>query len=87
MRGGEALRQLNHPNELALGLTGREILDILGLSDDIKSRQELTVKATKKGGAVIMFNVIARLDTPVDVDYHKNGGILPAVLRKLVRDA
>ena len=38
-------------------------------------------------GALIVFNVIARLDTPVDVDYYKNGGILPAVLRKLVREA
>jgi aconitate hydratase len=71
----------------SLGLTGRETFDILGLSDDIKPRQELTVKATKDDGAVITFGVIARLDTPVDVDYYKNGGILPTVLRKLIRAA
>jgi aconitate hydratase len=71
----------------SLGLTGRETFDILGLSDDIKPRQELTVKATKDDGTVITFSVIARLDTPVDVDYYKNGGILPTVLRKLVREA
>jgi aconitate hydratase len=47
----------------------------------------LTVKATRDDGAVITFNVIARLDTPVDVEYYKNGGILPTVLRKLVREA
>ena len=70
----------------SLGLTGRETFDILGLSDDIKPRQELTVKATKEDGTVVTFNVIARLDTPVDVDYYKNGGILPTVLRKLVRE-
>jgi len=74
-------------NAESLGLTGRETFDILGLSDDIKPRQELTVKATKEDGTVITFNVIARLDTPVDVDYYKNGGILPTVLRKLVREA
>jgi aconitase A len=39
-----------------------------------RSRQGLTVRATKEDGAVITFNVIARLDTPVDVDYYKNGG-------------
>jgi len=72
-------------NAESFGLTGRETFDILGLSDDIKPRQELTVRATKEDGAVITFNVIARLDTPVDVDYYKNGGILPTVLRKLVR--
>ena len=71
----------------SLGLTGRETFDVIGLSDDIKPRQELTVRATKEDGSVITFNVIARLDTPVDVDYYKNGGILPTVLRKLVREA
>ncbi len=69
-----------------LGLTGRETFDILGLSDDIQPRQELTVRATREDGTVITFSVIARLDTPVDVDYYKNGGILPTVLRKLVRE-
>jgi aconitate hydratase len=69
-----------------LGLTGHEIFDILGLTDDIQPRQELTVKAKKEDGTLITFSVIARLDTPVEVNYYKNGGILPAVLRKLVRD-
>ena len=74
-------------NAESLGLTGRETFDILGISDDIKPRQELTVRGDKDDGTVITFNVIARLDTPVDVDYYKNGGILPTVLRKLVREA
>ena len=50
-------------------------------------QQELTVKAGKEDGSVITFQVAARLDTPVDVDYYKNGGILPTVLRKLAREA
>jgi aconitate hydratase len=72
-------------NAESLGLTGRETFDVLGLSGDLKPRQELIIKATREDGAVITFSVIARLDTPVDVDYYKNGGILPTVLRKLAR--
>jgi aconitate hydratase len=74
-------------NAESLGLTGRETYDILGLADNIQPRQELTVKATKEDGSAITFKVTARLDTPVEVNYFKNGGILPAVLRKLVREA
>jgi len=74
-------------NAESLGLTGRETYDILGFSDDVKPRQELTVRATKEDGMVITFRVVARLDTPVEVNYYRNGGILPAVLRKLVHAA
>jgi aconitate hydratase len=79
----------NGQNAESLGLSGREVIDIEGIGDETlrEPRQELTVKATKEDGTVITFNVIARLDTPVDVDYYKNGGILPAVLRKLVQEA
>jgi aconitate hydratase len=79
----------NGQNAESLGLTGREVIDIEGIGDETlrEPRQELTVRATKEDGTVITFNVIARLDTPVDVDYYRNGGILPAVLRKLVREA
>ncbi len=75
------------PGESAksLGLTGRERYDILGINDGIKPRQELKVVATKNDGGTIEFGVIARLDTPVDVDYAKNGGILQTVLRNLIR--
>ena len=72
-------------NAESLGLTGREVFDLLGISDDIKPRQELTVIATKEQGRRMGFQVIARLDTPVDVDYCKNGGILQTVLRNLLR--
>ncbi len=74
-------------NAESLGLTGRETFDIIGLSDNIKPRQELTARATKEDGIVITFRVVARLDTPVEVNYYRNGGILPTVLRKLVREA
>jgi aconitate hydratase len=73
-------------NAESLGLTGRETYDILGISDDIKPKQELTVRATDDGGRMTEFKVIARLDTPVDVDYYRNGGILQTVLRNLIKN-
>ncbi len=73
-------------NTDSLGLTGRETFDILGITDDIKPRQELTVIATDVEGRRTEFKAIARLDTPVDVDYYKNGGILQTVLRNLMRN-
>ncbi len=72
-------------NAESLGLTGRESFDILGISDEIKPRQELTVIVTNDDGRRTEFIAIARLDTPVDVDYYKNGGILQTVLRGLRR--
>jgi aconitate hydratase len=43
------------------------------------------VRATREDGSVLEFSAIARLDTPVDVEYYRNGGILPTVLRKLAK--
>lgn len=67
----------------SLGLTGREVFDIAGLSGEIHPRQEFKVTATQDDGQSKTFGVIARLDTPVDVDYYRNGGILQTVLRGL----
>jgi aconitate hydratase len=72
-------------NAEALGLTGRETFDLLGISDSIQPRQELKVVATADDGKKIEFTALARLDTPVDVDYYKNGGILQTVLRGLMK--
>ena len=62
-----------------------EIFTIEGIDDGITARQELTVVATREDGSTLRFQAIARLDTPVDVLYYKNGGILQTVLRNLVR--
>ncbi len=72
-------------NAKTLGLDGREVYDIVGITDHIAPRQELRVVATREDGNKIEFHVIARLDTPVDVDYYKNGGILQTVLRRLMK--
>ena len=65
-----------------LGLDGTESFDI-PVMDDVKALQELTVTANKSDGSTVVFTADVRLDTPVEVDYYRNGGILHTVLRKL----
>ena len=67
-----------------LGLDGSEVYEIIGI-EDMKPGKELTVRATKENGEVVEFKVDSRLDTVVDVEYFKNGGILPMVLRKIAK--
>jgi aconitate hydratase len=71
----------------SLGLTGRERYTIHGLADGLTPRQRLTVVAEADDGARRRFEAIARLDGPIDVDYYRQGGILPAVLRRLASEA
>ena len=66
----------------SIGLKGEETFDFKGIDDNMKPRQEVTVIAKTKNGE-IRFNAVTRLDTPVEIDYFRNGGILPTVLRKL----
>jgi aconitate hydratase len=66
-----------------LGLSGDEVFTITGI-EDIQPRKMLQVKAEKADGTVITFEVLARLDSDVEVDYFRHGGILPFVLRKLM---
>lgn len=67
-----------------LGIDGTETIDIVGLGNDVKPGQELTVFATRQDGTQFEFTVIARLDSMVDVDYYHNGGILQTVLRQMI---
>ncbi|MEM1944558.1 MAG: aconitate hydratase AcnA [Nitrososphaerota archaeon] len=67
-----------------LGLTGRETFDILGISDGLESRKRLRVVARSDDGSVKEFWVTARLDTKIEVEYYRHGGILQYVLRKMM---
>jgi aconitate hydratase len=69
----------------SVGLAGKEEFHLDGMGDDIKPRQDVSVRAVRQDGSELRFNVTARLDTPVDVHYYKNGGILQTVLRNLAR--
>jgi aconitate hydratase len=68
-------------NAESLGLTGEEVFAVQAVG---QPRQELTVTAVTGGGAQKVFTVIPRLDTPVELDYYRNGGILHTVLRNMV---
>jgi aconitate hydratase len=74
----------NDDTRQSLGLTGFETFDVVGLGADLKPAATLTVRATMRDGAKKEFKVRARIDTPEEMNYYKNGGILPYVLRQLV---
>ncbi len=77
------LQFLDGQNAASLGLTGRERYTLTGIGD-IAPRQVVTVIAqTDETGAERRFEAIARLDGPIEVEYLRQGGILPAVLRRL----
>jgi aconitate hydratase len=70
-----------------LKLDGTETYDIVGLDAQIKPQQDLTLRITRKDGKVESVPVRCRIDTPIEIDYYQNGGILPYVLRKLALKA
>lgn len=63
-----------------LGLDGSEVFNI-HISDDLKPQQQVKVEAKKEDGEIIKFTTVNRIDTPVEIDYYRNGGILHYVLR------
>jgi aconitate hydratase len=70
-----------------LNLTGEEIVSIRGLSD-LSPRRQLTVELYRAGdGRIARFPVRCRIDTPTELEYFRNGGVLNYVLRNLARDA
>jgi aconitate hydratase len=71
-------------NAESVGLVGSEKISIAGLAGELKARQEVTVEVERADGSRGSFAAVARLDTPVEINYYRNGGILPTVLRKLV---
>ena len=71
-------------NKETLGLTGREVYDIEGLDDNLQPRQLVTVRARDEAGNEKVFQVRVRLDTHIEVDYYRHGGILQYVLRHML---
>ncbi len=68
-----------------LGLTGHERYDIVGIATELKPRQDVVVKVSREDGSTFEFTTLARLDSPIDVTYYENGGILLTVLRRLMQ--
>ncbi|GAB5604781.1 aconitate hydratase AcnA [Sideroxyarcus sp. TK5] len=71
----------------SLNLTGDETFDLLGINDNLKPQQDVTLTITRKDGSKQNVALLLRIDTPIEVDYYKNGGILPFVLKELVGQA
>ncbi len=69
----------------SLGLTGEEVFDFPELDDNLKPRQQIKVIARRSNADPIEFTATVRIDTPVELDYYRNGGILHTVLRKLMK--
>ena len=71
-------------NYETLGITGEEVFDIIGI-DKLTPKMKLTVIAKRSDGSNSKFKVLSRLDSQVEIDYYKNGGILHTVLRKMIK--
>jgi aconitate hydratase len=79
------LRFTQGQNAESLGLDGSEVFSIDGLNDRVKPQSEITVKAMKSDGTLVAFEATILLNTDVEVNYFRNGGILHTVLRNLVK--
>jgi len=73
-------------NRDSLGLDGTETFEV-ALNDSLKPRQAVEVTATKTDGEVVHFVTTCRIDTPVEVEYYRNGGIMHTVLRALLKES
>jgi aconitate hydratase len=69
----------------SLGLDGTETFALIGLGNgEVRPRQDVTLRITRNDGSVSDVTLILRIDTPIEIEYYKNGGILPYVLRQLI---
>jgi aconitate hydratase len=78
------LQFIGNDSVSSLGITGNERYDLLGLENDIKPQQEVTLVIHRANGQSQPVKLLLRIDTPIEVDYYHHGGILPFVLRQLL---
>ncbi|HTS54732.1 MAG TPA: hypothetical protein VMH26_15785, partial [Burkholderiales bacterium] len=71
----------------SLGIKGDEEFDVLGLEGEIRPQQDVTLAIKRSDGSRRYVKLILRIDTPIEVDYFRNGGILPYVLREILKEA
>jgi len=74
-------------NAQTLKLDGTEVYSLRGLTDDIKPRQKVNLEIKRANGTIDNVPLVLRIDTPIEVDYYQHGGILPYVLRQIIRKA
>lgn len=68
----------------SLGLTGKEVFTVTGIANDIKPLKEVQLVAKNEAGKEVKFQAIARLDSQIEIEYYRNGGILQYVLRQFL---
>jgi aconitate hydratase len=68
----------------SLGITGAETFDISGLENTIQPQQDVTLTIHRQDGSTHQTQLLLRIDTPIEIEYYKHGGILPFVLRQLL---
>jgi len=71
-------------NAQTLGLDGSEVFDITGIGEDLQPRQTASLVIRRNDGSSQTVPVIVRIDTPIEIDYYRHGGILPYVLREIL---
>ena len=81
------LQFINNESAESLGLSGEETFEITGISEGLEPHAELTVKATRDDGSATEFAVECRIDSGVELDYYRNGGVLQMVLRRMLKGA
>jgi aconitate hydratase len=81
------LQFLPGENPTTLGLTGEEIFTIAGIATGLVPKARLAIKAERSDGSTLEFGTIARIDSPIEVEYFRNGGILQTVLRRLANSS
>ena len=79
------LQYITGDNAEKLGITGNETFAISGVAEDIKPLKKVQVVAKKENGSEIRFQAIARLDSKIEIEYYRNGGILQYVLRQFLK--
>jgi len=77
------LQFLPGENSTTLGITGREVVSLEGLDEHILPNSRVTIRLIREDQSVIYFHAIARLNTPIEVDYYRNGGVLNTVLNRM----
>ena len=86
---GMGILPLEYPageSAASLGLTGEEVFDISGIEGGVEPRQDIAVRAVAADGREVAFTARCRIDTPVEAEYYRHGGILQYVLRGLLEE-
>tara|TARA_B100002052_G_C15805127_1_gene563124 strand:- start:670 stop:1218 length:549 start_codon:yes stop_codon:yes gene_type:complete len=71
----------------SIGLDGTESFDILGVANSVSPRSKINITATKQTGEKVEFEVLCRIDTSIENEYYRNGGLLPYVLRQMIKES